>query len=194
MQKLLKFQLDSIRIQQNRVGYVNGPVVDSLLNHIDALDLELKIAKEDEEEAVRKHGEAELNIVRLIENCGQLAMKLKEVNEPKKALLPKEVAGAIGFLKSLGINNGEIIRLSLTTYRLSHCDHRRRLGEFSIDNPELIASALVNGYRIEEPKQPIDRDHHNRLAVKKLIEGWNGRQRELSVAVYEMMLQQAEIN
>lgn len=58
-------------------------VVSHLIEHIEAIELELKISKEDEVEAVRKYGEAEQKIDRLTTNVAQLHAENQKVRQER---------------------------------------------------------------------------------------------------------------
>ncbi|MGO4181839.1 hypothetical protein AB4Z17_11705 [Paenibacillus sp. TAF43_2] len=183
--------------------------VRGLVAHAEAIELELKISKEDEEEAVRRFGKAELNIVRLTVNVAQLKRELDESRsdellatqcadrlstendtlkaqlEAKKVVLPKEVAEALDRYVSDG-HSHESKRWAL--FNIIKCDSHAldmpaQLIQRHFDlNYFSLASAIVNGYTVEEPADvrrndissiinkwwvtaaPIDDKHSTRLA------------------------------
>lgn len=138
--------------------------VSALIEHIDAIELELKISKEDEQEAVRKYGEAELNIVRLTENVAQLHAAWLELEKqvPKKVALPEEKADALKWsFMNHGTNAGVIHRYTSDSYMGVNTDALR-----SIPFDTLLV-ALVNGYTVEKTKEDRLRE-----GVKEIVDKW----------------------
>ena len=108
----------------------DGELGKKLIAHAEAIELELKVSKEDEVEAVRKYGELAKSNERLIESVGELYKAKQELEltlqnsrsevrrlmdevdatraawlelekqVPKKVVLPKEVAEAIEYYRS----------------------------------------------------------------------------------------------
>ncbi|WP_424766272.1 DUF1642 domain-containing protein [Paenibacillus sp. sgz302251] len=154
-------------------------VVRDLISHAEAIELELKISKEDEVEAVRKYGEAMQNIDRLINNVEQLKRELTEAREPKKVVLPKEVAEAIDECRrqdekwsmgtgrnfSLLDNVNQAIRVRhgskfINTIAAWIVDDRKRR--------DVLLQALVNGYTVEQTKEDRLRE-----GIEGLVKEWS---------------------
>lgn len=150
-----------------KVEFQNNHTIKGLFEHIEAIELELKISKEDEQEAVRKYGEAELNIDRLIDNCAQLTkknqalmaeidgMKYEVVDEPEKVPLPKEVAEALDSFKAEGRDIDYIIEWLVyeNKYDMTISQRIISLKEYARNNGRNLISALVNGYTVEKTKE-----------------------------------------
>ncbi|MCA0754867.1 DUF1642 domain-containing protein [Paenibacillus sp. N4] len=157
MKKLLKIQLESIKNYQNRAGYVNGGIIESLLNHIDALDFELKETKKDEQEIVAEYGQAMGVIDRLQDNIVQLQRELTEAREAKKVKLPREVADAIEYFRGCKFGNDSFARLMFRGHEKDDNDHTITLKRYSHGNGEDLLSALINGYTVENPPTAEER-------------------------------------
>lgn len=145
MSRLPKYFLDDVKEKCNGQYFADENFVVKLLKHIDAVELELKISKEDEEEAVRRYGELELKM-------------------PKKVVLPKEVARIIEKKRSehatdfailVFFNRGCTKDFHLHSWLSVH------------SNRQNIIRALVNGYVIEETKE--DR---LQAGIKDLVNKW----------------------
>jgi len=67
-----------INFVRTEYQYANGTFIKGLLEHIDAIEHELKISKEDEQEAVRKYGEAEQKNDRLAGNVVKLTSEVRQ--------------------------------------------------------------------------------------------------------------------
>ncbi|WP_212758507.1 DUF1642 domain-containing protein [Paenibacillus sinopodophylli] len=153
--------------------------VRALVAHVEAIELELRVSKEDEEEAVRRCGEAELSIIRLNQQVMQLKRELGESRadelqatmsadrlstendalkaelESKKVVLPKEVAEDLE--ARLKANQGMIYS---TAYDFVHNKYisKHTWGWVNRQNDcNLITIAIVNGYTVEEPPTTEDK-------------------------------------
>lgn len=137
-------------------------LVSTLVSHIEAIELELKVSKEDEVEAVRKYGELSKEmdhitasigykqkeaIERLMDNVSQLQRELTEAREAKKVVLPKEAAGEIE------LYHGDPFKvLKALFHGEPTVQYLRMKADFGN-----VLSALVNGYTIEEPLSTEDK-------------------------------------
>ncbi|OMF35234.1 hypothetical protein BK133_11015 [Paenibacillus sp. FSL H8-0548] len=152
-----KFQM--IKDSMDRIAAIfHGDTVRGLVAHAEAIELELKISKEDEADTVRKFGQLAKDNDRLIDNVAQLASELNETREAKKVSLPREVAEVV---ESLVIDGRDIdyIVWHMTAYGDRHCysDRVNIIREYAFENGWTLISALVNGYTVEEPPSTEDK-------------------------------------
>ncbi|OBZ08016.1 hypothetical protein [Bacillus sp. FJAT-26390] len=155
--------------------------VRGLVAHAEAIELELKISKEDEEEAVRRFGEAELSIVRLNQKVDHLNRELGESRadellatqsadrlstendtlkaqlEAKKVVLPKEVAEAIEDYRSGGHDTDYIIRALASRSGGMPLPRLQTLLDYAADHGHQLIDALVNDFTVEEPLTTEDK-------------------------------------
>ncbi|ACT00260.1 DUF1642 domain-containing protein [Paenibacillus sp. JDR-2] len=166
MSKLTSEKLKNITLFAGR--YVE---VRWLLEHIKALDLELKIAKEDEERAVSAAD-------RLTENVAQLHMEKQELQNLVNALrapvvLPKEVAEALEHCKD-----------RYTPEQLAYYAVQSPTYPYGSKTPELctlrdhankfhtldLVNAIQFGYTVEEP---VDHKERLRVDIERLVTTWD---------------------
>jgi len=149
------------RFQRARYLF-DGELGKEMIAHIEAIELELKVAKEDEERAVAATD-------RLTDNVVQLKRELNESKDenhklraawlelekqvPKKVVLPKEVAGSIEWFRKQGSSNGEIYELSLQgDLDGLYAEKLFKWIDGKVDRDDLM-QALVNGYAVEQTKE-----------------------------------------
>ncbi|WP_028609754.1 hypothetical protein [Paenibacillus harenae] len=165
MGRLSKDLLDQIR--KSPPTYWLGSRGITLFEHIDAIEIELKLTKEDEKEAVRKYGQAMKDIDRLTENVAQLQRENKrlmdevdEAREPIKVVLPKEVVEAIEYYFSLnGVNKFDVLlRIERSADTIATVARAILHKKHGIDWEEVLMSALINGYTVEKSKEDRLRD------------------------------------
>jgi hypothetical protein len=153
--------------------YGRGDVL-RLIEHIDALeaelkqvDLKLKIATEDEERAVAAAD-------RLTENVAQMQRDLIAEREGKKVSLPPKIIFAIEWLRTRGLSNEEIYELSTTPEDGVHASNLNQWSDTGPGDGNILMAALVNGYTVEEP---IDHEQRLRIDIERLVTTWDGRSR-----------------
>jgi len=94
----------------------------------------------------------------------------------EKVTLPKEVAEAIGHYREKGMSNASIIATAVTYG--STVGKGGALVSFvleTVGNSDLLMSALVNGYEVEQTPEDRLRDYYDRLDKRPLSEtppGW----------------------
>lgn len=202
-------QKDFIHIKTCSKSYGSLVLIDhvrTLVAHAEAIELELKVSKEDEEEAARRFGEAELNNVRLNQKVDQLKRELDESRadellatksadrlstendalraqlKAKKVVLPRDVAEAIDKLRRQdeiwNVKYGRNFSLLDNVNQALRGKHGSKfiniIAEWIVEDRErrdILVSALVNGYTVEEP---IDRDQRLRLDIQELFANWQG--------------------
>lgn len=144
------FQIIKEGLETGRYGYGNRlTVIRGLIYHAEAIEKELH-------EVVAKFGQADKTIDRLTENVAQLQREI----DAKKVTLPREVAEALDLYVSDGHDENS---KGWALFNIVECD-RVALDEpagliqdyFDIDYFSL-ASAIVNGYTIEEPPSTEDK-------------------------------------
>ncbi|MGM0882551.1 MAG: hypothetical protein ACQEXQ_16110 [Bacillota bacterium] len=164
MGRMTEQAFHGIKTRSELDGYAESgnATIYKLINHVEAIELELKVSKEDEVEAVRKCGQAMKDIDRLTENLAQLKRELDESREAKKVPLPWKVANAIdSLMQGRTINSHEEIGWTIfNIIKLPHehlnKDARFLKSHFSCEWYKLCA-ALVIGYTIEEPPSTEDK-------------------------------------
>lgn len=152
-----------------------GVMGKKLISHAETLELELKISKEDEQEAVANYGQAVKHVDRLTENVAQLTKEnrrlmaeVDEAREAKKVALLQKHIDAIEWARKVGTKNSNVIKRYVNK------------GEYEGTNTSLLREipldtlllALVNGYTVEQTKEERLRE-----GLEPIIkEWWNTKQ------------------
>lgn len=178
----------------NNVWWQGRDSVLSFIAHAEAIELELKVAKEDEERAVKLADRLDDDNQRLIDNLAQLDKELRasrmtiaQLNSdnmtltklidthkaPEVVVVPQAVADALKFYdgrrSSTGIdilfNPAEIERLANMTAENTHA---KTLNEYIFfKGYNTYFPMLINGYTVEKTKEERLRD-----SVKEIYYEW----------------------
>jgi hypothetical protein len=130
------------------------------MDHIKAIETELQVSREDEERAVAKLGEAEMNLMRLAGNVGQLHAEKQLLEDSSRVPVTQAVYEAFNTVLRAWrqrFSEDEIAGFLLNPEGFSKTsEHAKTLSCFALTDPIKYTLAIAKGYTLE-PQTTEDR-------------------------------------